>query len=256
MSDLNIFFPLNRSTSLEITEPRLLTGEEQKALCKLATLTTATQLGIDSTDARCYISEQVVVPISGGRRLADGAQLYSVSGVAKLNFDASVPPEVASPKKVKSIMDIAKKKASRRVVKGAVPRTEAPSASPSMAPSISSAPTTETAAPTRAPVSPMGLVFRSADIGYCKYRGESFQTSDGLYNLKASGSDIWGSVDGFHYMYVETSGDADFSILIENFSKNMDEWAKGGVRLFVEKLPCQHYTEVSIFFCSWTDHVS
>ena len=222
-------FYLIRTTNMEITEPRVLTGEEQKALCKLAILTTSTQLGIDSTEARCYSSDQVVTPVTGGRRLADGGQSYTVSGVAKLNFDASVPPEVASPKKVKSIMDIAKRKASSRVVKGAVPRTEAPSASPSLAPSISSAPTTETSSPTRAPLSPMGLVFRSADVGYCKYTGQSFQTSDGLYNLKASGSDIWGSDDGFHYMYVETSGDADFSILIENFTKDKDEWSKGGV---------------------------
>jgi hypothetical protein len=98
-----------------------------------------------------------------------------------------------------------------------------------MAPSISAAPTTETAAPTRAPVTPQtNLQFLSADIGYCKYTGESYETSDG-YNLKASGADIWTTEDGFHYMYVETSGDVDVSIRVENFSKDKNEWAKGGV---------------------------
>ena len=207
----------------------MLTGEEQKALCKLATQTTSSQLGIDASEARCFIEDQVITPVTGERRLQNGEQLYMVTGVAKLNFDAKIPPQVASPKKMKEVMKVAKTKAAEKAVKGAIKRTEAPSASPSMAPSISAAPTPETAPPTRAPVSPQGFTFSSADIGYCKYSGVSYETSDGLYNLKGSGADIWTTEDGFHYMYIETSGDVDLSIRVENFSRDKHAWAKGGV---------------------------
>lgn len=170
----------------------MLTGEEQKGLCKIATQTTSSQLGIDAEDARCFIDEQVVTPVTG-RRLQDGEQTYMVTGVAKLNFDAKIPPAIANPTKMKEVMKVAKNKAADKAVKGARKRTEAPSSSPSMAPSISAAPTTETATPTRSPVAPMGLLFSSADIGYCRFDGQSYETSDGLYSLKGSGADIWGT---------------------------------------------------------------
>ena len=167
--------------------------------------------------------------------------MYTVSGVAQLNFDASIPPALANPDRINDIMTIASKTASDRVVIGAVPRTEAPSASPSMMPSISSAPSTETAEPTRAPITPLGLPFSSADIGYCAYDGESYESANGLYNLKGSGDDIWGTEDAFHYMYVETSGDADVAIFIETFS-NFDPWAKTGVSaercIFIRQTLC------------------
>jgi hypothetical protein len=34
-------------------------------------------------------------------------------------------------------------------------------------------------APTRAPVTPLGLEFSTADIGYCVNTGESYEASDG-----------------------------------------------------------------------------
>lgn len=216
---------------MEITEPRFLTGEEQKGLCKIAVAAAANQLGINPADTRCFIADQVVTPSTGNRRLQseDGdVQLYAVSGVAKLNFDSTVPPALANPARMEEVMTIAAKTASDRVVVGAVPRTEAPSISPSLAPSISSAPSTETAAPTRAPVAPMGLAFSSLDIGYCAYTGESYESSDGVYNVKGSGEDIWGTSDSFHMMYVETSGDADLSVFIKDFSAP-HEWAKAGL---------------------------
>ena len=156
----------------------------------IATDTTSTQLGIDADDARCFIDEQVVTPVTG-RRLQNGEQTYMVTGIAKLNFDAKIPPAIANPNKMKQVMKVAKNKAAEKAVKGARKRTEAPSASPSMAPSISAAPTTATATPTRAPVTPIGLTLSSADIGYCRFDGQSYETSDGLYNLKGSGADIW-----------------------------------------------------------------
>ena len=216
---------------MEITEPRFLTGEEQKGLCKIAVNSAANQLGINPGDTRCFVKDQVVAPSTQRRRLETGeeVQLYEVTGVAELNFDASIPPALANPTRVNSVLKIASKTASDRVVVGAIPRTEAPSASPSMAPSISSAPSTETAAPTRAPVAPLGLPFTSADIGYTAYDGESYELSDGReYIIKGSGADIWSTMDGFHYMYVETSGDADVSLFVESMTAS-HEWAKAGV---------------------------
>ena len=98
----------------------MLTGEEQKALCKLATQTTSSQLGIDASEARCFIEDQVITPVTGERRLQNGEQLYMVTGVAKLNFDAKIPPQVASPKKMKEVMKVAKTKAAEKAVKGAI----------------------------------------------------------------------------------------------------------------------------------------
>jgi hypothetical protein len=215
---------IDAPVDMDISEARFLTGEEQKALCYITTQTVAKQLGLNAEESRCFIADQVVAPS------ANGPDMFTVSCIAKLSFDLNVPAEIVSAEKITSIMTVASNTASSRVVLGGIARTEAPSASPSTAPSISSAPTSETAPPTRAPVTPQGLPFSSSDIGYCAYKGESFETSDGLYNLKGSGADIWGTADGFHYMYVESSGDADFVALIENFSKDRHEWAKAGVR--------------------------
>lgn len=87
-------------------EIRLLTGEEQKEVCKLATLSASTQLGFDRSQARCYVDKQVVVEsvISPG--------MYDVNGVAVMNFDGALPPETVSEKAVERIAKTASATAS------------------------------------------------------------------------------------------------------------------------------------------------
>ena len=62
----------SRPANMEITEPRFLTGEEQKGLCKIAVNAAANQLGINPGDTRCFIKDQVVAPSTQGRRLQTG----------------------------------------------------------------------------------------------------------------------------------------------------------------------------------------
>lgn len=141
--------------------------------------------------------------------------------------------------------------------------TSQPSEAPSMLPSLSSVPTTRpsmssvptgvpstlptvTSAPSDAPsVSIQPTIsfeptpsptarrvfeeeFHSTDIGYVGYAGQSYEAASGLYTVQGSGNDIYGSSDNFHYMYLETSGDATFTALIEGLGA-LDSWAKGGI---------------------------
>lgn len=97
----------------------MLTGEEQKGLCKIATQITSSQLCIDADDACCFIDEQVVTPVIG-KRLRNGEQTHMVTGVAKLNFDAKIPAAIANPTKMKLVMKVAKNKAAEKAVKGGI----------------------------------------------------------------------------------------------------------------------------------------
>lgn len=60
---------------MEITEPRFLTGEEQKGLCKIAVNSAANQLGINPGDTRCFVKDQVVAPSTQRRRLETGEEV-------------------------------------------------------------------------------------------------------------------------------------------------------------------------------------
>lgn len=60
--------------------------------------------------------------------------------------------------------------------------------------------------------------------------GQSNEPTPGFYVVKGSGADIWDSSDTFHYMYLETSGDITFTVLVEDFSATSG-WAKGGVSI-------------------------
>lgn len=81
----------------QIPEIRRLTGEEQKEVCKLATMSASLQLRFDRSQARCYVSNQVVADSD----IAPG--MYDVRGVAIMNFDGAIPPDVVSEKAVELI---------------------------------------------------------------------------------------------------------------------------------------------------------
>ena len=118
--------------------------------------------------------------------------------------------------------------------------TNEPSAMPSMS-IVPSVPPTESIAPSLSyfptPAPTARKVFevelRSRDIGYVGYSGQSFEAESGLYQVQGSGRDIWGTYDSFHYMYIESSGDATVTALVEGFSGanggQIDAWAKGGI---------------------------
>lgn len=81
----------------QVPEIRRLTGEEQKEVCKLATLSASTQLGFDRTKARCYVSKQAVAE----SEIAPG--MYDVRGTAVMNFDGTLAPNTVSEQVVELI---------------------------------------------------------------------------------------------------------------------------------------------------------
>ena len=59
----------------------MLTGEEQKEVCRVAMRTIANNYDLDRSQARCYVANQII---------ADSDILlgmYDVTGIAVLNFD-------------------------------------------------------------------------------------------------------------------------------------------------------------------------
>ena len=93
------------NVTFQIPEIRTLTGEEQKQVCKLALRTAAKQFDIEPTKTRCYVGEQTITEAveedSSGRRLQTG--MYDVSGMAVLNFDYTIPPNVVNVEEVQAL---------------------------------------------------------------------------------------------------------------------------------------------------------
>jgi regulation of enolase protein 1 (concanavalin A-like superfamily) len=68
-----------------------------------------------------------------------------------------------------------------------------------------------------------------ADIGTVGVAGtDSF--SNGTFTIRASGSDIWGAADSFHYTYQSLTGDGDIVAHLVSL-QNTDTWAKAGVMI-------------------------
>ena len=113
--------------------------------------------------------------------------------------------------------------------------TDSPSASPTISTQPTASPSTSflptltqfpTPSPTARKVFEDG--FSSRNIGSVGVAGGTSNPESGLHLVQGSGYDIYGYNDGFHYMYVETSGDVTFTALVENFSASRD-WAKVGI---------------------------
>ena len=131
---------MDTSFGLQVPEPRYLTGEEQKSICKLAVAATSSSLAGDdggSSDVRCLILDQQVTAVSRRRRMQ--ATNYDVTGTATLFFDASIDPEIITEELVNHATSSAVAIASDFVVSGALPQSSAPSVS--LAPTISHPPT-------------------------------------------------------------------------------------------------------------------
>eukprot|EP00984_Skeletonema_dohrnii_P038966 scaffold42792_cov283-Skeletonema_dohrnii-CCMP3373.AAC.1 len=126
--------------------------------------------------------------------------------------------------------------------------TDAPSASPttSVSPTIAatdSFPPTVSQYPTPAPTARKVFEedFSSRDIGSVGRTGGSSNPESGLHVVQGSGI-TFGYSDGFHYLYVETSGDITFTALVEKFSASRP-WAKVGI-MFRDSLSAasSHYS--------------
>lgn len=99
---------------------------------------------------------------------------------------------------------------------------------PSAAPSLSGMPT---------------KFVQSEDIGSVNIAGSASEASDGSWAVKASGSDIWGHSDSFHFARFQKSGDVTAELLVEGFDDYIYSWQKGGI-MFRESLAAnsRHYS--------------
>ncbi len=71
------------------------------------------------------------------------------------------------------------------------------------------------------------------DIGNTTPSG-SFSTSNNVFTISASGDDIWGTGDDFHFVYQPITGDGSIVARVA-LIQNTADWAKGGV-MFRESL--------------------
>jgi phosphatidylserine/phosphatidylglycerophosphate/cardiolipin synthase-like enzyme/regulation of enolase protein 1 (concanavalin A-like superfamily) len=69
--------------------------------------------------------------------------------------------------------------------------------------------------------------WRDRDIGSVGIAG-SAQYSNGTFTVRASGADIWGTADAFHYVYQSRSGDSSIVARVGGVT-NTSGWAKAGV---------------------------
>jgi len=86
---------------------------------------------------------------------------------------------------------------------------------PSAAPSISQSPT---------------LFVPSQDIGNVGIAGSASQSATGTWTVKASGADIWGGSDQFHYVNFPMTGNVKVEMLVNGFDY-VYPWQKGGIMI-------------------------
>ncbi|MGJ8675914.1 MAG: DUF1800 family protein [Akkermansiaceae bacterium] len=73
-------------------------------------------------------------------------------------------------------------------------------------------------------------VWQSADIGSVSATGSSSLSGNGEYLVQASGSDIWGTNDEFHYVYQMLDGDGEITAQVKSLTVT-NQWAKAGVMI-------------------------
>jgi len=79
---------------------------------------------------------------------------------------------------------------------------------------------------TREDVGILSLWFR----GHPSYVGGFTEGPTGTYTMTATGTDIWGNSDEFHFAWKEVSGAASIVAKVESV-ENVNEWAKAGVMI-------------------------
>jgi hypothetical protein len=67
------------------------------------------------------------------------------------------------------------------------------------------------------------------DIGSVPFAG-SASDSSGTFTIKASGADIWGTADAFHYVYQPLTGDGSIELRVASVTE-ASTWSKAGVMI-------------------------
>ncbi|MDP8245310.1 MAG: Ig-like domain-containing protein [Candidatus Hinthialibacter antarcticus] len=80
-------------------------------------------------------------------------------------------------------------------------------------------------------LNPLGEFEGHADIGENDAAGSATFT-DGIYEVKGSGADIWGSGDEFHFVYKRIDGSFKISAKVDGFNEtSTNEWSKIGLMI-------------------------
>ena len=78
--------------------------------------------------------------------------------------------------------------------------------------------------------SPLPAPWVSQDIGNPLIAGSSSISSTGVVTINASGADIWGTSDQFHFAHVQVTGDVDIRMRVDSVPST-STWAKVGVMI-------------------------
>ncbi len=92
---------------------------------------------------------------------------------------------------------------------------------------------------------PVGAFDQHADIGEVSTPG-SATLADGTYHLTASGANIWGQVDAFHYAWTQRSGDLHVAADIAWEDAGGDPHRKAGLMIRQNLTPGSPYADVMV----------
>ena len=79
------------------------------------------------------------------------------------------------------------------------------------------------------PIGNLPAPWNHSDIGAVNLAGDA-SSSGGIFNLTASGGDIWFTEDAFHYVYQTLTGDGEVTAHVSNLNAP-DPWTKAGVMI-------------------------
>ena len=92
---------------------------------------------------------------------------------------------------------------------------------------------------------PVGEFANHADVGEVSTPG-SVTLADGAYRMTASGANIWGAEDAFHYAWTERSGDLHIAADIAFEGAGVDPHRKAGVMIRQNLTPGSPYVDVMV----------
>ena len=69
-----------------------------------------------------------------------------------------------------------------------------------------------------------------SDIGATPIAGDATHTA-GVFSVKGSGADIWGTADAFHYAYTTLEGDGVIVARVSSIPQGINSWVKAGVMI-------------------------
>lgn len=90
-----------------------------------------------------------------------------------------------------------------------------------------------------------GIFANSADVGKTSTPG-STRFADGRYRVTASGANIWGTEDAFHYAWTQRSGDLHIAADIAWEGKGKDPHRKAGLMIRQNTTPGSPYADVMV----------